>query len=57
MSLHFWLGVGAAQKSAKSKACKSTERRGHRVASIVIGILLAILLIAALFCLFLLSQS
>jgi hypothetical protein len=56
MSLNFWLGVGAAQKSAKSKGHKSTER-GHRVASIVVGILLTILLIAALLFLFLLSQS
>jgi hypothetical protein len=51
----FWLGIGAAQKGARSKRVEPTHRR-HRVISIVVGILLA-LLIAAGFFLLLVSQK
>jgi hypothetical protein len=38
-NLLFWLGMGAAQKSAGSKGVKPTDRE-HQVISIVVGILL-----------------
>jgi hypothetical protein len=44
----FWLGIGAAQKGARSKGVKPTDRR-HRVISIVVGILLALLIAAGSF--------
>jgi hypothetical protein len=49
-NLLFWLGIGAAQKGARSKGVKPTDRR-HRVISIVVGILLALLIAAgSVFC-------
>jgi hypothetical protein len=43
--LLFWLGIGAAQKGAGSKPM---ERR-HWVASLVVGILIAVLIAAGAF--------
>jgi hypothetical protein len=54
-NLLFWLGIGAAQKGARSKGVKPTDRR-HRVISIVVGILLALLIAAGSF-LLLVSQK
>jgi cytoskeletal protein RodZ len=51
-NLLFWLGIGAAQKGAGSKP---TERR-HWVASLVVGILIAVLIAAGAFIL-LVSQK
>jgi hypothetical protein len=51
-NLLFWLGIGAAQKGAGSKA---TERR-HWVVSLVVGILIALLIAAGAFVL-LVSQQ
>jgi len=39
--LLFWLGLGAAQKGARSKEVKPS---GHWVVSLVIGILIAVLI-------------
>ena len=50
--LLFWLGIGAAQKGAGSKPM---ERR-HWVASLVVGILIAVLIAAGAFIL-LVSQK
>jgi hypothetical protein len=50
--LLFWLGLGAAQKAAGSKPI---ERRNW-VASLIIGILIAVLIVAGLF-LLLVSQK
>jgi len=44
-NLFFWLGVGAAQKGAGSKPI---ERR-HWVASLIVGILIAVLIAAGAF--------
>jgi len=44
-NLLFWLGIGAAQKGAGSK----TIKRRHWVASLVVGILLAVLIAAGAF--------
>ena len=52
-NLLFWLGIGAAQKGARSKEVKP---RRHPVISFVVGILLALLLAAAAFIL-LVSQQ
>ena len=54
-NLLFWLGIGAAQKSAGSKVVKSTARQHQRL-SIVVGILLALLISAGAFIL-LVSQQ
>jgi hypothetical protein len=54
-NLLFWLGIGAAQKSAGSKGIKPTDRQ-HQVISIVVGILLALLMSAGVFIL-LVSQQ
>jgi hypothetical protein len=43
--LLFWLGIGAAQKGAGSKP---TEHR-HWVASLIVGILIAVLIAAGAF--------
>jgi hypothetical protein len=43
--LLFWLGIGAAQKSAGSKPI---ERR-HPVTSLIVGILIAVLIAAGAF--------
>jgi hypothetical protein len=51
-NLLFWLGIGAAQKGAGSKPI---ERR-HWVASLIVGILIAVLIAAAAFIL-LVSQQ
>jgi ATP/ADP translocase len=44
-NLLFWLGIGAAQKSAGSKPM---ERR-HWVFSLIVGILIAVLIAAGMF--------
>jgi hypothetical protein len=44
-NLLFWLGIGAAQKGAGSKPIK----RRHWVASLVVGILIAVLIAAGMF--------
>ena len=44
-NLLFWLGIGAAQKGAGSKPMNDR----HRVISIVVGILLALLIVAGSF--------
>ena len=51
-NLLFWLGIGAAQKGAGSRPI---ERR-HWVASLVVGILIAVLIAAGAFIL-LVSQQ
>ena len=51
-NLLFWLGIGAAQKGAGSKPIK----RRHWVASLVVGILIAVLIAAGAFIL-LVSQK
>jgi hypothetical protein len=51
--LLFWLGLGAAQKSARSKEVKPSR---HWVVSLVAGILLALLIAAGAFIL-LVSQQ
>jgi hypothetical protein len=44
-NLLFWLGIGAAQKGAGSKPIK----RRHWVASLIVGILVALLIAAGAF--------
>src|SRR5262249_5593015 len=44
--LLFWLGIGAAQKGARSKEVKPSQ---HWVISFVVGILLALLIAAGFF--------
>jgi ATP/ADP translocase len=44
-NLLFWLGIGAAQKSAGSKPIK----RRHWVASLIVGILVALLIAVGMF--------
>ena len=44
--LLFWLGIGAAQKSAGSKEIKPSR---HPVTSFVVGILIAVLIAAGAF--------
>jgi hypothetical protein len=44
--LLFWLGIGAAQKGAGSKEVKPGR---HWVASLVVGILIAVLIAAGMF--------
>jgi hypothetical protein len=51
-NLLFWLGSGAAQKGAGSKPIK----RRHWVASLVVGILIAVLIAAAAFILLVRQQ-
>ena len=48
--LPFWIGIGAAQIIARSKGIILTPR--HRVISVVLGILLALLIAAGLLVLF-----
>ena len=43
--LLFWLGIGAAQKGARSKEVKPSR---HPVTSFVVGVLIALLIVAAL---------
>jgi len=45
-NLLFWLGLGAAQKGAKSKEVKASR---HWVVSLVVGILFALLIAAGAF--------
>jgi len=52
-NLLFWLGLGVAQKGAGSKEIKPSR---HWVISFVVGILLALLIVAGLFIL-LVSQQ
>jgi len=52
-NLLFWLGIGAAQKGAGSKPI---ERR-HWVASLVVGILIAVLIAAGMFFLLVSQQG
>ena len=51
--LLFWLGIGAAQKGARSKEVKPNR---HPVISLVIGILIAVLITVGAFIL-LVSQQ
>ena len=51
--LLFWLGIGAAQKGARSKEVKPSR---HPVMSFVVGILLALLIAVGMFIL-LVSQQ
>jgi len=51
-NLLFWLGIGAAQKGAGSKPAQ----RRHWVASLVVGILIAVLIAVGVFIL-LVSQQ
>jgi hypothetical protein len=51
-NLLFWLGLGAAQKGARSKPTK----RRHWVVSLVVGILIAVLVAVGMF-LLLVSQK
>jgi hypothetical protein len=41
----FWLGVGAAQKTARLSA----NNRGHHVISVIVGIVLAVMVAGGLF--------
>jgi hypothetical protein len=52
-NLLFWLGIGAAQKGAGSKGLTPSR---HPVISLVVGILVALLIVAGLFVL-LVSQQ
>jgi hypothetical protein len=52
-NLLFWLGIGAAQRGAGSKGLKPSR---HPVISLVVGILVALLIVAGLFVL-LVSQQ
>ena len=45
-NLLFWLGIGAAQKSAGSKEVKPSR---HPVTSFVVGVLIAVLIAAGAF--------
>jgi hypothetical protein len=45
-NLLFWLGIGAAQKSAGSKEVKPSR---HPVTSFVVGVLIALLIVAGAF--------
>jgi hypothetical protein len=47
-NLPFWLGIGAAQKSAGSKELRSSR---HPIIAFVIGTLIALAIIAGLFAL------
>jgi hypothetical protein len=51
--LLFWLGIGAAQKGARSKGVKTNR---HLLRSFVVGILIAVLIAAGAFVL-LVSQQ
>jgi hypothetical protein len=45
-NLPFWLGLGAAQKSAGSKELKPSR---HRIISLVVGILIALAIVVGMF--------
>jgi len=53
--LHFWLGIGAAQTGAGSKGGNPANRR-YQIISIVVGILIPILIAAALLILLTIDQ-
>jgi hypothetical protein len=42
MNINFWMGLGAAKKSAGLKGSKSTDRH-DQIVSTIVGILLAVL--------------
>ena len=42
MSMHFWMGMGAARKSAGLKGVKATDRH-DLIVSTIVGILIAVL--------------
>ena len=44
--LLFWLGIGAAQKGARSKEAKPSR---HPVVSFVVGVLIALLIAVGMF--------
>jgi hypothetical protein len=50
-NLLFWIGIGAAQKGARSKDSERRDRRG-RVLPVLVGILLTLLIAAGLLMLF-----
>ena len=50
--MSFWIGIGAAQTAARAKGTKPARRR-HRIVPIVVGILVAVLIVAGLLILFL----
>jgi hypothetical protein len=45
-NLPFWLGLGAAQKSAGSKGLKPSR---HSIISLVVGILIALAIVVGMF--------
>jgi hypothetical protein len=47
MSMNFWMGMGAAKKSAGLKGSKSTNRH-DLIVSTLVGILLAVLAVGGL---------
>jgi hypothetical protein len=48
-NLPFWLGIGAAQKSAQARGLK---RSRHPLLSFVVGLLVALVIVAGIFVLF-----
>jgi hypothetical protein len=52
-NLLFWLGIGAAQKSAGSKGLKPAR---HPLIAFVVGILIALAIVAGMFALFAYQQ-
>jgi hypothetical protein len=48
-NLPFWLGLGAAQKSAGSKGLKPSR---HPIIAFIVGILIALAIVAGIFVLF-----
>jgi len=47
MSLHFWMGLGAAQKGAQANTPRSAKHRQQAI-SIVVGALLALVAVFGL---------
>jgi flagellar basal body-associated protein FliL len=48
-NLPFWLGLGAAQKSAEARGLK---RNAHPIISLVVGVVVALVIVAGIFVLF-----
>ena len=48
-NLSFWLGLGAAQKSAGARGLKRTR---HPIISFVVGLVVALAIVAGIFVLF-----
>jgi hypothetical protein len=48
-NLPFWLGIGAAQKSAQARELK---RSRHPILSFVVGLVVALAIVAGIFVLF-----